>query len=56
VTINQRLEIESFYKAIGTAEDSAGQEFKICNSITGKGKITTEGQIEIIKSELKDCL
>lgn len=56
VTINQRLEIESFYKAIGTAEDSTGQELKICNSITGKGTIKADGQIEILKSELKDCL
>lgn len=55
VTINKNLEIESVYKVIGIAEDSTGQEIRICNQIKGKGKITSKGRIEYSETEIIDC-
>ena len=57
VSINEKLEIDMFYKMRGTADtnDSIPQTVKICNWISGKGKITKDGKIEIRKGELEVC-
>jgi hypothetical protein len=57
VSINEKLEIDMFYKMRGTADtnDSIPQTVKICNWISGKGKITKDGKIEIRRGELEVC-
>lgn len=55
VTINDKLEIDLFYKVTGVAEDTTGQTFKICNKATGTGKILADGQIEIVKGSIGSC-
>lgn len=57
VSINKNLEIDMLYKMRGSADtnDSIPRTVKICNQISGKGKITKEGKIEIVKGELEVC-
>jgi len=57
VSINKNLEIDMLYKMRGSADtnDSIPQTVKICNRISGKGKITKEGKIELVKGELEVC-
>ncbi|MBS1553899.1 MAG: hypothetical protein JSU09_03150 [Bacteroidetes bacterium] len=57
VSINEKLEIEMLYEMRGKVEinDSIPKEIKICNWISGKGKVTKEGRIEVTKGKLEVC-
>jgi hypothetical protein len=59
LTINKNLELDLLYKVRGTAEaktsDTTFQTVKVCNTITGEGRITKEGKIQIKRSDLQQC-
>jgi hypothetical protein len=57
VVIKKNFEIEADFQVSGEAENpKTSESIRVCNKITGSGKIHNDGKLEFQKSEIFDCL